>query len=453
MVSRIALYSPHIVLVSVFGPYIVPTYGLRTEHVAVYALALFFVVHSATSIRTALAASGVPLLLWTFILLLAVWSSLVQRMETSSILAGIDNYALPIALAIVIHSHKRKHSRHSLRNLDSYISNVWTAFAILLSCNTILSVLQLSGVISGSDLAPFHTGSRLDLTPHSVADNAFAMGRFTGLFNQPLEHGVAYSVGLLMWTYAISRREKTAIDYLLLGGILLGGVLGVSKVFYLLCIPMWSAYQVSLSLRPRFSKLSCSGILVAFLGSVTVLRASAVELISGWAGAQRIVESVYLHDDLLLGWTAGRFRTDGTGIVADLIHEVWRESWMTGVGFGYLAAVDNAYVFNFMTGGVLGVVLYLCLLYSLTVAMRKVRSPEGAIARESYVLLIALVIFADLGGPTLILNRAGTIAWMFLFLHQRRSLVEYRMYLKQRRSTNNSVASVNATAKARVNLA
>src|SRR5690606_6260889 len=66
----------------------------------------------------------------------------------------------------------------------------------------------------------------------TVWQRAAQLGRYTGLFNQPLEAGLAYSIAGLCWIYAVAvTRKATVLKWVLLVGVVIGGILTVSKIF------------------------------------------------------------------------------------------------------------------------------------------------------------------------------------------------------------------------------
>jgi hypothetical protein len=72
-----------------------------------------------------------------------------------------------------------------------------------------------------------------------VAANAASDGRYTGIFNQPAEAGIAYGVALLLLTWLARTREWKPFSVTCAAALVItGGVLTVSKVFLLCAAPV-----------------------------------------------------------------------------------------------------------------------------------------------------------------------------------------------------------------------
>ena len=72
-----------------------------------------------------------------------------------------------------------------------------------------------------------------------MAANAASDGRYTGIFNQPAEAGIAYGVALLLLTWLARTREWKPFPVTCAAALVItGGVLTVSKVFLLCAAPV-----------------------------------------------------------------------------------------------------------------------------------------------------------------------------------------------------------------------
>ena len=67
----------------------------------------------------------------------------------------------------------------------------------------------------------------------TTAENAFQMGRFTGIFSSPFESGLYMSVGLFLSIYLVLSNYNKKFGFLGIILISLGGLMSLSKVMFL----------------------------------------------------------------------------------------------------------------------------------------------------------------------------------------------------------------------------
>ena len=127
-----------------------------------------------------------------------------------------------------------------------------------------------------------------------IAPNQFAVGRYaldshrlTGIFNQPMEHGVAYGVGLFCWLHRASLQPPKPRDYAMLAALLLGGVIGTSKVFLFGALPL---FVISYGPSVGQSRGRVSRVLVTILAIASASLATwaySDSIIRAWLGSDR----------------------------------------------------------------------------------------------------------------------------------------------------------------------
>lgn len=388
----IQAHAPHwpvaLVLVACFGPYL--AFGLRTEQVVVYALALPAVVRlSQRWLPGAILAGG---LAWLSLVAVAASSGLVGPGDSHRYIAGVDNLLLPVAAGLVAIDWSDRWSAHELLLAMSH----W--LVLLLSANTL--VIGLSLVSEPSWLAHFWSGDATIGTVGAmgtVAERAATMGRLSGVFNQPVEAGVAYSLGVLLLAYRTHyRRTLALIPWWVL--LMAGGLASVSKVFLLLGVPVTLAYLLYTHQTQIIRVVPV--VLAATAGTWAALSGA-------WTGGDRVrwLFSGDLGDHTAVQWfTAGRYGT--TGDVSEVIDMVLADYPITGYGAaGTPVAYDSAYVEVLVFGGLLGLGCYLLALIALFVCWLDIpfRRPQGALI----LAVLAVTVAAGLGGPTFTANRIG----------------------------------------------
>lgn len=392
-----------LVTLAVFGPYTARA-GIRTEQIVVYSLLLVGVI-SGRRLRVTPVGALLMLLLIAEFLIAAVGGSAPPRMlsvgESGSVLAGLDNLLLPIAVLtlILMMASSSADPRRLLRI-------ICTIVIVAMCVNTVLSCVSLRYDITPL-LATFWENSA---TQESVAVRAAEMGRLTGIFNQPAEAGALYSFALLA---AIYRYRDNTVAFVLSTALLtIGGVLSVSKIFLLIGLPLglWQVVRSFGIARPRVWALTATVLMVTL--------AAQYGLLPPWIGVDyltRLLRPPGDGADLVGFYTAGRLGdAPGHQYIADAV--LGSSPWF-GVGAGGLGfAYDNGWVEALAVAGIVGMLIYTGVLGCLVAAWYRRRSTmDPASARLAGGLIIVLV-GASLGLPVLTANRIATIAWLLIGL-------------------------------------
>lgn len=255
---------------------------------------------------------------------------------------------------------------------------------------------------------------------NSVWSQARDVGRFSGIFNQPLEAGAFYSVALLALVYCW---KHSSINKLVLGIllplILAGGLLSLSKNFvvvgvltaltlaiWIRVIPAWLAMTIAVPtaviVPPIFIKYNPD-----YVDSLTAL---------------------YYTGGLFSALTAGRFGQEDSkvSLLFQSLFEVG--DWRLGRGLGSHLPLDNGFLEFFYQGGIVAVGGFILALVALLYYGWRDR------AADSGRLLVALVLFtagASLGGPAFTANRANIpllllIAAAIVDLRERRAAFSHQ---------------------------
>ena len=237
----------------------------------------------------------------------------------------------------------------------------------------------------------------------AVWSQAFALGRFTGLFNQPLEAGVFYSVALLALVYLVSMKLwRPIIRYLILGIILIGGSLSLSKNFVVLGVLVALAYAVSVRVLSIRSGVIWLGIVIAI---IIVWFAFGNEIYTN------SFIDLFAEGGFLLALSAGRLGTGDTEVA-----QLWGQlmtsyNWISGMGLGSYLPLDNGYLEYFYQGGVFSLASYVAFIVTILVTSIKYWSVDESKLLFFLGLYIAL---ASLGGPVITANRANVSLLMLI---------------------------------------
>jgi len=230
----------------------------------------------------------------------------------------------------------------------------------------------------------------------SVWARAFALRRFTGLFNQPLEAGVFYSVALLAFVYLAGLDwAGPKRRYLILGLILIGGALSLSKNFIVLGVLAGLGYAVSIRMLSPTRGLAA--LCLAGGGFVAWLMLADEAYVNSFI-------DLFANGGLLLALTAGRLGSGDTEVAQLWNYLLTSGKWVTGVGLGSYLPLDNGYLEYFYQGGIFALLGYLLFILSvLSLSIRKWSTNEAKLL----LFLGLLVAASSLGGPVVSANRAN----------------------------------------------
>jgi len=388
---------------SFFGPYIIGP--VRLEHIVIYSL-FFFLTCAAIfwptvsgALRKTLVGPPFPLFViaWSLLLPLSIFShigrfGLEGGWALADFLSGLDGIALPIATFVSASVLIELVGRDRAFRIGSS-TIVW-----LMCANAVVSAVFFLGGDS-SALEPFHQS----LT--SEIDSVYEVsGRTTGIFNQPIEASVAYSLaGILAVT---KLRSRPVWGFLALALITFGGTIAVSKVFSFGGLFLIVA---SIALTNGARKAAVYTFLVVPAASIAAFRFPIVfnhyqRLFDSFSGAS--------DESPLYILTSGRNESPLVGSADTATRDVFFGYGPSGVG-GYGVTLDTALLQIVSIAGVVGFLAWL-----LTLAFIIHLTVKQA-DRDFLVLGIGvciIIIGASFGFEPLSANRSGTVIWTILAL-------------------------------------
>jgi hypothetical protein len=275
-----------------------------------------------------------------------------------------------------------------------------------MSANAVIALAQLkSGKAAAFGFLPRFWASAPQVG--SVAARAAGNSRYTGIFDQPAEAGLAYGLALLCVIFLAHRGgPRPWLLILCAAAVITGGVLSVSKVFLLGALPV--AAMTVLRGRARIKVILCAACATAGFWLI-----AGTGIFPAWpAGAGAIRR---LASPSAAGWTGLRYGAGSslTPAVTDVLHA---SPWY-GFGAGGLdLPYDSLWLEALTLAGMAGVILVAALLCVLGWQWLRAREalgrPEWLLAGASLVLAAG----ASLGIPSLTANRAGTLLWLILGL-------------------------------------
>ena len=411
-------YTPTILLISAFGPLLIPSMGIRLDQFLLYAylpvaVGLFCVG------RRSLLSKSVPLAILFIFIFITAWTLIVtvggvpdhvgaSYRTTMDELAAFENYAHTIALITVLGvaidlSNGPKSS--------SLLDKLGSILIVLMCLN---AVIAMSAIFTGSfPLAKYFVPGFQDVgdTPFELVSE---IGRFTGIFDTPSAAGAAYSVTLLLWCYLSRKSDKHLIRNYLAGGILIvGGTITISKIFLFGGIPLFFVYWMLPGRISSRMTLKLLSVIVAAIIAIIIFS----EL---WIGLPNI-SGFFVSDDnydpvgRFFHFIKIRYGTADGILFGGIFSYVWDVSPVVGLGFSYLAIADSAYLLYFMEGGIISLLLYVIfVLFIIYLGVQEWRN--GYEIGRFLAFLGGFLLIAGIGAPIITMPRTGMIFWTVLLL-------------------------------------
>jgi hypothetical protein len=403
---RVTLWWARIVCLSVFGPYV--TGSARTEQIVVFASFAAILIVGWPQIAGACSIPVMPFLVAWLALDAIILIGTVSRPYDPSFYGpqpashAIAAYMLPIALMVLTW----------FWTLSADGPELIRAIApIVIGAMVVNTAISLSQLVTGN-VAVLSFLPRFWDTPGSlgsVAANAAGNSRFTGIFNQPAEAGVAYGAALFSLIYLAQRREiRAGMTILCAVALIVGGVLTISKVFLLGALPL----ALVMTLRSPRGRIGAIAYCAAAAAAFWLLETA--HLLPSWEpGAAALGGLLHPSGSLTAEYTAGRYGTGGSlgPVVSDVLHA---SPWY-GFGAGGLTTpYDSLWVQVFVVAGIAGVILAAAVLLMLAFGLWRQRGVIGPAEWNLAGAMLVLAIGATLGLPSLTANRDATLLWLVL---------------------------------------
>lgn len=405
-----------VLLISAMGPYVLPQMGIRVEHFVMYALIAFFSLKSGLGFLVGkdkhvfmIVVLFLSLLLWFIITTIANG----LNPSINKVLADIDNYTQPIWLILITSYCVRKLNTDESINV---LTNAIKTIVILLGINTVISI---SSIFYGTwYLEYFNVAGESQVGGgdfETVLEKAATQWRYTGIFNQPFEAGVAYGVCLISIIFLLILERKLSSwrispFFLKLGFVstVVGGVLSVSKVFFPLSVFISFIFFVVTS-KGFSKKLFSKMFLRSLFSSLIILFIVSYFLLGQWEGLDYFLRLVnlgkdYSEGDLLELFTAGRYSTSGgSSVVTERLND---PNLIFGYGLGSIQTPDSGYLEVLYFGGIFGIIIYLFILSAIFYfSIIKLRA-QPTVAKY-LVSMLMLSLLSGLGAPIFGMNRSN----------------------------------------------
>jgi hypothetical protein len=395
-----------LLILSSFGPYLIGS--VRAEHIAVYGLALYCLPTLMTRARI----KRFPLcmfVLWSFILMISLVTSIPNlvsgKVTIHAFLAGLDHLLFPVAIMAIVASVRTLSRFKSEDMIDVAAATLRIALAI----NTLWILLGL--IVDTTDVSRWFWAPQNGSIRDPVAVRALSGGRLVGIFNQPAEAGLAYSIGLLVGTYEImnglSRGKRGRV--LTFALVVLGGILSTSKIFILGGLPLAVLWRDSdTGVGRRYKRIKVAVIALSVIMVAALFAGGFGQGISDMM--TRLTPTP--QKSFFQKATAGRMgEYDGVTV---RFRRIWQQAWLTGLGFGMVDVLDSAYLQMFSYSGILGLIAYMLVMLGLMLRSTLVSQCSSGNLGSLFRRLVVLTILSGMGIPALTSNRSGCILTLML---------------------------------------
>tara|TARA_B100000579_G_scaffold438023_1_gene471011 strand:+ start:18102 stop:19370 length:1269 start_codon:yes stop_codon:yes gene_type:complete len=403
----------YLLLIGAFGPYLIPSIGIRLDHLFIYGIFGILALHNRIYL------SKNPSILFMFTLLLILFLSPffnsinpLNVISNTLFISQIENYLQPIIIFLIFSSLCPK----NIFELDDVFQSGLKLVLWLVALNTIFSIYILFN--PETSLVRIFSGSKVigDFGGFSGVTNAelnLTTGKFAGIFSQTYIVGFIYSFALLGWAYIYKNNNSQNIKkFLLVLLIGIGGVMSFSKIFLIIGMPL---FMIFIGFK-RTIYLSMP-IITIFIIMISI-NSTIIEIIRDYEAMKYIYRLIFgFSNDFLNIFTSGRF-ADGSLIIPGII-KVLSANTFFGLGYGSIETSDFSFFEIISLGGLVNLIAYSCLLIFLTMPIFFLESLKD---KYFYSFFIFLSFISSIAAPILTANRISIVIWFVIIFFFHKSL-------------------------------
>lgn len=399
-----------LMVLTAFMPYLSKGMGIRVENAAGAAVAFwaFLVILYRGRMSQSVLLLGIVSAAIFLHIILATFFGVEGLVNLKRGLGRLDHYSRPISILLICEACLFGLSREEVEKV------LVRCGYVLLACVAFNTVLQIMSVFTTIEsyvqvFRPSTGGLAM-----GVAEQAATNNRFVGLFNQPGEQGAVYAVAVIVWVLLWKRRALYGlVGTTSLFTIIIGGALGISKMFLIGGLPVAMLLALSLGIGSR--DVAVGATIVGVLGG------GAFWIADKWRGAENMMALFWMllrPQTTLYALSGGR--VGGGAPVAEeevftQVASAVRDSPYFGLGVGgQQGFFDNEYLMALGEGGAVGLLLV------VTRAALVIRESLPAIGYDTYsrglMALGVMVAGGSMGGPITGIPRCGTVIWVFVGL-------------------------------------
>lgn len=400
-------YLPIIIAISCFFPAI-GSLPVRVEHFVIYigflVILLCFVFEKTYPLFDKRSYLLFFFVIGFIITKLYLWGDNLTDVTTE--VASFENILAPTVIFFIVSVMLYQQKKSKVETIEYFLK---TYIGLIILNTLFILYLCFSKNIS---VVKFFTGSRDLVEGLSLAERVVVHGRYSGVFNQPIESGLAYSIALIALFYLYFKNLMRKMYFLpLLVIVFIGGTYSISKVF-LACTGLFGAMLIpffitSKNQRVEIFKFSLK-FLFAFIFSILFFikfNPEGVVFIDEYYSP-----AVMRKNGLLLTITSNRYGARNA-VVNKKIGEI--KNIVTGDGFPEDRTYDNGFFEIWTTCGLMGLFAYLIFIMSYSYSGFKMLRQDRFLGYMLIFLSVFLVI-GSLGAGTITLNRSGAVLTILL---------------------------------------
>lgn len=408
------IYLSFFLLLSAFGPIIVQKLNLRFDQFFIYSSFIFLIIKFPKSTFTL--NKNVLLFTSPFFLVaiysLAISSLNIDQRSIKSILSGFENFIQPAVLFLLLNFF------YFQLNKSEIIKNLHLIFETLVLLLCLHSLFMILSVYY--DYSNFYN---LFKPSQSFVKNTTHLVRHSGVFDQPVESGLIYSMALILWLYLFTLKHKIKIktsvsifEMTKLFLIVSGGLISISKTFLFVGSPLFFIICLFFY-KPKEEILQFAAI---FSFSIFFLLSLA-----SWPGSSMFLgyftPKNYSLDTTISILSGSRYNlimssdnvTTLQSSVLDNFINIYQKHFF-GEGITKYMAFDNGLLEFFSYAGLLGILSFFYLLFLIFYTTWRLHLVDKKMA--IYILAISvLIVIANLGSPVFTLNRVSIPIWIIFF--------------------------------------
>jgi hypothetical protein len=237
-------------------------------------------------------------------------------------------------------------------------------------------------------------------------NQVYSLGRYIGLFTQPIEAGIFFSMALfvLVYMYKVRYIGKSSF-YLSSIIILVGGMISLSKNFYLIAI------VCAILLYGQLSYWKPSRYITLILISSLFIFIFIFSIDLTYTNYMNSLIEIYQRDGLTAALTAGRFGGDNMTKVEIMFNEFWHKGFFTGFGISSSSVLDNGFLEYAYQGGIFSLIGYIFFIINGFVISYINRKD---LTSKFLNIIFVYVLIASVGGPVITSNRSNIIVLILI---------------------------------------
>ncbi len=391
-----------LLIISAFGPYAFGGSGIRVEHLVIYPMSIYFLFFFDKNYKLDKSIFGL-IIIHVFILISISLITIIGKypiLNYYKLFADIENHLQPIATIFLVSFVFYKTNDEDKKLLFFFVLKT---LLFVMMINTFIAITTF--FFDTWQFLKYFVGDSISDASDSIAGRVLKdNGRILGIFGQPFEAGISYSIAL--FSIYLLHENKQIVGFKLYFSILIifiGGILTVSKIFFPL------TFVILFVLLFLNKKINYKHFFYFFIFLILFI----LTISKYWNGFDYLLRLFYIGDyanndeGIVSLMSAGRFGSDDQ-LILKMFKNVLNESPFFGYGFGTLdGATDNGFYEYFSLGGILGLILYIIVYFILFYF--GIKYYKYSKIGKFYFSFLIFIFFADMGCPAFTINRASIL--------------------------------------------